>query len=231
MGQLRALQEELSRLLFVGSKADSSRFWQEGLPQRLQVYRNTVHGNAYDTLDSDYPLTQKQFSEDAWFDVSQSFFTQHPPAYWELNTCIKGFPAFLRKQKVKPYIVELAQYELLDLMAYVHTSTVEKHLGRSNPTAIPQVFQYQMADWVIAEGDPKKIPAQKPEVLVFYRDTQHLGRVRRADPLLLLLLDHFSKPGAELEDAEPIRAKLLPQNRVPLDRVLKDLIENDLILL
>ncbi len=231
MGQLRALQEELGRLLFIGSNVTASPFWKEGLPKRLEVYKNTVHGNCYDTLDSDFPLTKKQFSEKDWDAVSQVFFTKHRPGFWELNTCIQAFPDFLKKKKTKAWIVDLARYELADLLAYVHTSEVKKGLGKSNPTASPIVFQYQIFDWIWEEADPALVPPQKPEVLVFYRDTKNGGRIRRADPLLLLLLDHYSKLGADLEDLEPVRSKLLPGNDVPLERVLDDLVKNDLILL
>jgi hypothetical protein len=55
--------------------------------------------------------------------------------------------------------------------------------------------------------------------------------IRLADPLMLLLLEHFEKPGADLEDLEPIRRRLLPSNKVPLDKVLKNLVDLDLILL
>src|SRR5436305_111370 len=99
MGQLRALQEELRSLLFIGGQADGpSRFWKDGLPARLQVYRNTVHGNAYDTLDADYPLTQKQFSEKDWFELEKAYFAAHPPSFFELNHCVLSFPKFLQRR-------------------------------------------------------------------------------------------------------------------------------------
>jgi len=231
MGQLRALQEELNKILSVGSEVKESHLWKEGLPARLQVYRNTVHGNAYDTLASDYPLTQKQFTEDEWFDVSVEFFKKNPPAFWELNGCVTGFPKFLKKKKVKTFISELAEYEITDLQAFIHTGIVKKGLGQTNPTVLTRVFQHQILQWVINEAPSTNPPPQKPEVLVFYRNAKHEGHIRRADPLLLLLLDHFSIPGACLEAAEPKRAKLLPQNKVPLERVLNELVDKDLILL
>jgi hypothetical protein len=231
MGQLRALQEELGKILSVGSEINESRFWKEGLPSRLQVYRNTVHGNAYDTLDSDYPLTMKQFSDDAWFDLSVAFFKSHPPAFWELNNCVTAFPAFLKKKKEKTYIAELADFELTDLQTFIHTATVKKGSGLSNPTAATRVYKHGILSWVIDEADPKIVPASQPEVILFYRNSNHEGRMRRADPLMLLLLDHFSNPHARLEEAEAIRANLLPKNTVPLQIVLDDLIESDLILL
>ena len=47
-------------------------------------------------------------------------------------------------------------------------------------------------------------------------------RARKADPLALLMVDHFRTPGAELEALEPVRAKLLPDSTVDLQRVLDD---------
>lgn len=231
MGQLRALQEELNKILSVGSEVKESRFWKEGLPARLQVYRNTVHGNAYDTLDSDYSLTMKQYSHDDWFDLSVAFFKKYPPSFWELNGCIKAFPAFLKKQKAKGYIQELAEYELTDLQTFIHTASVKKGSGRSNPTIATRVFQHQIFSWATQDADPAVVPKQQPQVLLFYRNSEHGVFTRQADPLQLLLIDHFSRPGADLHQAEHARKKLLPQNRVPLQTVLDDLVEHDLILL
>ncbi|MBV9079913.1 MAG: putative DNA-binding domain-containing protein [Elusimicrobia bacterium] len=230
MGQLRALQEELKRLLFVGSTATSSRFWPEALPERLQVYRNTVHGNAYDTLDFDYPMTMTQYSDDAWFDLSEKFFSKFPPASYELNHCVLQFPKFLKASKAKAYVVELAEYELTDLETFISTEVVRAGATRTNPTVSVRVFQHQILDWVLAGVPSAKPPAQKPEVLVFFRDLHHDCRVRRADPLLLLMVDHFKTPGACLDDLEPIREKLLPTSDVALATVFDNLVNDHLIL-
>jgi hypothetical protein len=189
-----------------------------------------VHGNAYDTLDSDFPLTMKQFSGDEWFDLSEKYFSKYPPDYWELNNCVLSFPKFLKSQKVKPFIAELAEYELTDLLTFIHTATPQKGAGRTNPTMATRVFQYQIFNWVGLKCPSQQPPKQKPEVLVFHRDTRNICHVRVAEPLALLILDHFQKPGAELDDLEPIRFKLLPQNDVPLDHVLAELKEDELVL-
>jgi hypothetical protein len=231
MGQLQSLQRELKRLLFIGGSTESSPFWKEGPPARLQVYRNTVHGNAYDTLDSDYPLTMKQFSDDTWFELSEKYFSKNPPAMWELNHCILTFPKFLKSQKVKPWIVELAEYELTDLLTFIHLGVTKKNAGVTNPTVSVRVFHYQIFDWVQALAPADKPPLAKPEVLVFYRDTDHVCHVRKADPLMLLMIEHFRTAGADLDHLEAAREKLLPQNSVPLERVFAELTQSDIILL
>ena len=174
---------------------------------------------------------QKQFSEDDWFDLSQEFFSKNPPQFWELNRCIKSFPKFLKKKKMKPNLIELAEYELIDLETFINIANVKKELGVTNPTLATRLFQYQIYDWVARKASPEKPPQQKPEVLVFYRNTDHDCYVRKADPLMLLILDHFRTPGAHLCDLEPVRAKLLPGNSVDLSLVLDDLVHNDLVLL
>jgi hypothetical protein len=47
---------------------------------------------------------------------------------------------------------------------------------------------------------------------------------------MILMLYHFKKSGARLEDLEPVRRKMLPTNHVPLDVVLSALQKEDLIL-
>jgi hypothetical protein len=231
MGQLRDLQEELKTLIPIGASGTTSKFWGNDLPVRLQVYRNTVHGNCYDTIDADFPLTHDQFCEHDWFDLSRAYFAEHPPRRWELNNCVFGFPKFLKTREIEPCIAELALYELLNLKTFVHSSQVKKGSGLTNPTVAIQVFQYQMYDWVAKQCPSKRLPPKQPEVLVFFRDMEHDCYVRKADPLMLLLLDHFRRPRARLNDLEPARAELLPGNTVPLARVLDDLVANDLILL
>jgi hypothetical protein len=83
---------------------------------------------------------------------------------------------------------------------------------------------------VDAGAPAQKPPPQKPEVLLFYRDSKNTCHIREADPLMLLLIDHFRTPGARLEDLEPTRRKLLPGNAVPLERVLAKLQKAEIIL-
>jgi len=222
----------LRRLLFIGSTQETSRFWEGGLPKRLQVYRNTVHGNCYDTLDANFPLTRNQFSSDEWFEISQAYYSKHPAQIWELNHTVLSFPKFLKKRKLRAYVPELAEYELTDLFTFVHVAPSTKGMGITNPTLETRLFQHQLFDWISeTEGSSSKPPQQKPEVLVFYRDTAYDCHVMKGDPLQLLILDHFRKPGAKLDDLEPARAKLLPENHVPLERVLEELVNGDLVLL
>ncbi len=230
MGQLKELQADLREILFIGSNKKASKFWKEGLPKRLQVYRNTVHGNAYDTLDSDFKLTKKQFSGDEWLSLSEKFFSRNSPDHWELNNCIVSFPKFLKSQKVKPFLVELAEYELADLSTFISTEVVKKGGQKTNPTVAIRVFDHQIFDWTLEECPADSPPGPSGEVLVFYRDSKHNGHVRRGDPLELLLIDHFKKDGATLKDVESVRKKILPGNKVPLSRVLEVLKRLDVIL-
>lgn len=218
-------------MLFIGGSMDSSPLWKDGVPKRLNVYRNTVHGNCYDTLDSDFPLTMKQFPDDEWFDLCEKYFSKYPPAYWELNHCVLTFPKFLKSQKVAPWIVELAEYELTDLTTFIHTAVPAKGAGVTNPTVSARVFHHHIYDWVEQGAPADNPPPAKPEVLIFYRDTDHVCHIRKADPLMLLMIDHFRAPGMVLDQLEPVRAKLLPQNTAPLERVFEELTQTDIILL
>ncbi|HMX43797.1 MAG TPA: class I SAM-dependent methyltransferase, partial [Elusimicrobiota bacterium] len=44
-------------------------------------------------------------------------------------------------------------------------------------------------------------------------------------------LEHFKSPGARLADLEPLRRRLLPHNAVPLESVLSNLKDRDLVLI
>jgi hypothetical protein len=210
---LRAFQEELKELLFFREGTPRSRLWKDGVPERLGVYRNNVRSNWTDTLDYDFPLTRQQFSAGDWEVLERRYFTKHPPRHWELNTSVMPFPKFLRAQKIKPYVKELADWEWYDLQIFVDPSVVRRGLGRSNPTAVVRVYQHQLFDWVEAGAPVAQPPAQKPEVLVFFRDPKNVCHIREADPLMLLVLEHFKKPNTAVQDLEPLRRQLLPSDR------------------
>jgi hypothetical protein len=235
---LRAFQEEIKKLVFFREKEPtSSRLWEEGVPDRLGVYRNNTRTNWTDTLDHDFPLTKKQFSEEEWVDLRRRYFISNPPQHWELNTSMTPFTAFLDTQKIKPWVKELADYEWHDLKIFIDRSVVRKGAGVSNPTAIARVYQHQIYFWVEAgalpagrQARPNKPPQQKPEVLLFYRDSKNTCHIQEADPLMLLMVDHFRKQGARLEDLEPLRKKLLPGSKVSLETVLGSLRKSEIIL-
>jgi len=228
---LRAVQEELRRLIFIyPTEPADSTLWKAGLPDRLRVYRNNARTNWADTLDCDFRLTKGQFSAAEWEALRRRYFAKHAPGHWELNTSMAPFVKFLSAQDVAPYVKELADYEWHDLKIFIDRAAVRKGSGRANPTAVTRVYRHQIFFWVEAGAPADRPPEPKPEVLVFYRDSENTCHIIEADPLMLLVMDHFRRPGARLEDLEPARAKLLPQNRVPLESVLINLKERELIL-
>ncbi|HMU75882.1 MAG TPA: hypothetical protein PKD69_08940, partial [Elusimicrobiota bacterium] len=59
---LRFYQDEMRRLIFPGGKTiTASPLWKKGLPERLRVYRGNAASNWWNALESDFPLTKKQF--------------------------------------------------------------------------------------------------------------------------------------------------------------------------
>ena len=231
MGGLRTYQEDLKKLIFPGDKEPGrSALWGKQIPARISVYRNNTRSNWSDTLDCDFALTRAQFEEAEWRALSRRYFAKHPPQHWELNTSMQPFAIFLAREKVKPWIKELADYEWNDLKIFTDRSTVKTGSGGVNPTATVRVYQHQIFDWVELKAPNDRPPRQKPEVLVFYRDSRNSCHIREADPLMLLILDHFKTPAAHLADLEPIRAKLLPANSIPLESAVTQLKEAELLL-
>jgi len=228
---LQTFQEEIKKLVFFRpEEATQSPLWSGPIPARLGVYRNNTRTNWTDTLDHDFPLTRKQFTEEEWTDLRKRYFIKHPPQHWELNASMTPFPAWLKTQKVKPYVKELADYEWHDLKVFIDRSTTRKGSGLTNPTAVIRAYQHQIFFWVEAGAPPAKAPKQKPEVLVFYRDSKNTCHIREADPLMILMLDHFKKSGARLEDLESLRRKMLPASQVSLKAVLSSLQGTELII-
>lgn len=231
MVSLKDFQKELKELIFIKSQEPTrSKLWDGALPDRLWVYQNNTRSNWADTLDHDFPLTRKQFDREGWDDLRKRYFIKHPPQHWELNTSMSTFLSFLKGQKIKAFVKELADYEWYDLKVYIDRSGARKGAGTVNPTAVVRVYQHQIFNWVESGASPKKPPLQKPEVLVFYRDSKNTCHIQEADPLMLLMLDHFRSPGASLEALEPARKKLLPANKIPLQTVFEALRKSDLIL-
>jgi hypothetical protein len=230
MVSLRAFQEELKELIFIKDEEQSrSKLWKEQIPDRLNVYRNNTRSNWTDTLDHDFPLTRKQFSDPEWEQLRERFFIKHPPEHWELNASMTPFVRFLKTQPVKPWVKELADYEWNDLKVFIDRAVVQRGSGITNPTAVFRAYQHQIFYWVEAGAPSAKPPQQKPEVLVFYRDSRNTCHIQDADPLMILMAEHFRKP-AQLEDLEPVRRRMLPGNQVPLEVVFAALKKSELIL-
>src|SRR5579864_40423 len=146
---LRAFQEEIKNLVFFKEpEPTTSTLWGPAIPTRLGVYRNNTRTNWTDTLDHDFPLTRKQFSQEAWEDIRKRYFIKHPPQHWELNASMAPFVRFLKTQKVKPYIKELADYEWNDLVIFIDRSAVQCGSGRTNPTAVVRAYEHQIFYWV-----------------------------------------------------------------------------------
>ena len=228
--KLKAYQEEIKKLVFFRpEEPTTSSLWTDAIPERLDVYRNNTRSNWTDTLDHDFPLTRAQFSDSEWEDLRKSYFIKHPPTHWELNNAMTPFPVWLKSRHVKPYVKELADYEWQDLKVFIDRAGVKKGSGVTNPTVVIRAYKFQIFFWVQSGAPVSKPPQQKPEVLIFYRDSKNSSHIREADPLMILLLEHFKKPGARLETLEAVRRKLLPENSIPLENVLHALRKEELI--
>lgn len=218
---LRAYQEELKRLVFFrDAQPSSSALWGGRLPGRLGVYRNNARCFWTEALDADFPLTRRQFAAQDWDELRRRYFARHPPRHWELNASLAPFPAFLARQRtVQPWVKELADYEWRDLQVFIDRAEVRRGCGTTNPTLVSRIYRHQIFDWVNERGaSTKKPPRAEPEVLVFYRDSRNTRHVRGADPLMLMMIDRFRRPGA-LAPLEAVRRRLLPDNTVPLETV------------
>lgn len=229
--KLRQIQEEMRRLVAFGEADRPSPLWGKENPDRLRVYRNNVAGNWKDTLNHDFRMTKAQFRKEDWDDLQRRYFTKHPPGHWELNASMAPFPKFLAQHKVKIYIPELADFEWHDLKIFMDRAPVRAASGVTNPTAVMRPYKHQIFYWVEAGAPSERPPEAKPEVLVFYRDSQNTSHILEADPLMILLMEHFRKSRARLEDLEPVRQRMLPQNQVPLESALENLRQRELILL
>jgi len=232
MVMLRAYQDELKKLLFFrAAEPTRSILWKNEIPARLSVYRNNTRTNWTDTLDHDFPLTRRQFTDAAWRDLQKRYFIKHPPRHWELNTAMSSFAPFLATQRVKPHVKELADFEWHDLKIFIDRAAVRKGSGVTNPTALARVYQHQIFYWVEAHAPLDAPPVKKPEVLVFYRDAKNTAHIQEADPLMLLMMEHFRKRGARLDVLERLRQKVLPMNKVSLTAAMDRLKQTDLLLI
>lgn len=228
---LRFYQSEMRRLIFPGGPTTTaSPLWKSGLPERLRVYRGNAAANWWSALESDFPLTKKQFTDEDWDGLTRRYFAKQPPAHWELNASLSPFVAFLKRAGVQRWVWELADYEWNDLAIFIDRSVVGAGAGTTNPTVRVRVYEHQIFYWVEKEAPRERPPKQKPEVLVFYRDADNTSRITEGDPLMLLILDHFKKPGATLGDLEPVRRRLLHGNAVRLETALANLKERGLVL-
>jgi hypothetical protein len=231
MSGLRAFQEEMRRQIFPGAApGGSAALWGGPPPERLKVYRNNVGSNWRGTLDVDFRLTMAQFEPDEWRTLQDRFFARHPAGHWELNASMAPFLKFLEREGVRLCVRELADFEWHDLAVFIDRASVRKGGGVSNPTAVARVYKHQIFRWAEASAPKDRPPREKPEVLLFYRDSRDACHVLEADPLMLLMVDHFRSPRARLDDLEPVRRRLLPGNTAPLPAVLEDLKKKDIIL-
>src|SRR5690242_12008782 len=97
---LKTFQEEIKDLVFFRPQEPTrSGLWADQIPDRLGVYRNNTRSNWTDTLDHDFPLTRKQFSQEEWEDLRRRYFIKHPPEHWELNTSMTPFVQFIKTER------------------------------------------------------------------------------------------------------------------------------------
>lgn len=142
---LRFYQNEMRRLIFPdGITTTASPLWKKGLPERLRVYRGNAASNWWNALESDFPLTKKQFSEEAWDGLTRRYFQKQPPGHWELNASLSPFVSFLKQEGVKRWVWELADYEWNDLGIFIDRCQVKRGSGRTNPTAAVRVYEHQI---------------------------------------------------------------------------------------
>ncbi len=86
--------------------------------RRMAIYRDLIYNNIEGFLDSGFPVLREVHSDAEWHQLVRAFIVQHQchsPYFLEIS---QEFLSFLQQQTLdndKPYLVELAHYEWVEL--------------------------------------------------------------------------------------------------------------------
>lgn len=164
----------------------------------IRLYANLLNIGHQDLMENVYPGCAKLIGE-KWSEVVDDYFEKFPPAHFNLNRAAESFSKYLSKfgdryVRKYPFIVELADYEWVELELIEHPGDVrtcphqaltspEQFEALSpvvNPVLAIRRYKYQITGIVEhLEGDcclPKDVEPQLTCVIVYREPDTHSCR-------------------------------------------------------
>ena len=151
--------------------------------EKITKYRELVRGSLSTVINNIYPNTHEVLKKD-WENLLSKYIEKYPPDSPILIKVAKYLPEFLSKQKTilknYPFIVELANYEWVDVDIYERESNgVSGYRGigvKLNPVHEICRFNYPIPEIVSLIKSKKKLTkiSKKPTTMFIYRDPKDL---------------------------------------------------------
>lgn len=149
--------------------------------RRMAIYRDLIYNNIEGFLDSGFPILREIHSDAEWQALVREFIVQHQchsPYFLEIS---QEFLKFLQQRSLdanKPFLVELAHYEWVELALDCSTEVfpedvaIEGDLLEMHPVVSPLVwnlsYQYPVHQ-ISSTNQPIETPSA-PTFLVVYRN-------------------------------------------------------------
>ena len=177
----------------------------EGIEERrLQVYRDLVYRNIKGFIDSTFPVLCSLHSEAEWEALVREFIREyrcHSPLFLEISEEFIGFLASREQDPTRPWMLELAHYEWLELAVDVADAEVPAAPGETDlnvvvarlaPTA--RVASYQFAVHRIGPSF-RPTDADDPVSLLVYRNREDRVKFMELSPAAARLLHEAATTG------------------------------------
>lgn len=208
--------------------------------RRMAIYRELFYNNIEDFISGNFPVIRKLFSEQGWHQLVQRFFRDYrcqTPLFPEIP---REFIRFLEQQqpcKNKPFLLELAHYEWVEMALEIDNSSLdldkidsEGDLLKGKPALSPQAWLLRY-EWPVHKISPDYQPTSKtdkPTFILINRNPAdnieftHLNQVSAR--LLELLSDDNNCNGTDY--LQQIAAELGRQDDPLVLQTGKDLLQN-----
>jgi hypothetical protein len=148
--------------------------------RRMGIYRDLIYNNIEGFLSGGFPILREIHEDDAWHALVRTFIREHQchtPYFLEIS---QEFLRFLQQRPVpedKPFMVELAHYEWVELALDVSTETIPDNLVDGDLLALRPVvspltwnLSYQFpVHQISSKVQPRQVP-DTPTFLVVYRN-------------------------------------------------------------
>ncbi|MCF6264726.1 MAG: putative DNA-binding domain-containing protein [Xanthomonadales bacterium] len=144
--------------------------------RRMGIYRQLFYNNIEGFISTGFPVIRKLFNEQDWHQLVRRFFSNyrcHTPLFPEIP---REFIRFLEQNqtcKDKPFLLELAHYEWVEMALELDNSTLDMDKIDSNgdllegqPVLSPQAWllHYQ---WPVHKISPDYQPTNQPQSPTF----------------------------------------------------------------
>jgi hypothetical protein len=163
--------------------------------KRLSVYQTLFFNNIKSFIDNTFVVSKKSFSNKSWNTIIEKFmksYQSNSPYFKDISE--EFFNFFKKEYKTQPYILELMEYELLELKLFVHKNDFNNNytFSYNSSYVINNLSFMKHYKYPVQKMNGLDIPNKQDTFIIIYRNYYNEVKFMEINNITFAILEELA---------------------------------------